>query len=731
MSKNHSKKRRKRASASRSLRRLSSWLLLYAGIFVAAETAYSVLNLNWDPTPSADSAAGGGAGAWDVTTSQWFNPGSGTDRAWVNDGTATAIFGGETAGIVSLNAPITAAGLTFNSSGYNITGSGTNTLTLAGTPTVAVAPSVSASISAVVAGTAGLTVAGGGALTLSGANTFSGNVSITDGQLIITSSSGLGLGPKTVTISNNSGYGSGELHLSSAAGSPIALASSISFTTSQSAGPGAIVNDSGNNSINGNFTITGLGGSTAFGSTSGSLTLNGSFTPGSTGQTLFFRGNGDFAVTAANAFVDSAANQLAVVKEYGTGTLTISATSANGLNALSTMTVNNGAVLFNASGKANFTTDTINGGATLALDNTVTALNNRLNAKPVALNGGLFTFNGKSGAAVTETISALTFGSGGSVVSVTGAGGSGTTLSVTNLAAPVVGGSALIRGDNLNLAAGAGNGTVISTIAAFNVQSGQSTVGAAADANGSMTKAIRADVLGDNGLAGAGTGFLTRDSATGNLRPLTTSELAFTLADGATTNEGNFGSIQAFSAGITVNSVTFNTANGIVSTGGAQAVQGSVTQNYNASGGLNALALNTGGVLATATTSITGGGLTTAAATGYVFHATGSAVLDLKTYLAPTTTGLTKADSGALKLDLPTYYTGTTTVNSGTILLNSGTANTMVVIPTATTPTVQNLVVNGGTLDLNGQSQAVGSISNNNPDPNTGGNITSTLNTTT
>ena len=721
MPKNRRQKRRKGSASPHFIRRVSFWLVLSAGLFVGAETAYSVLNLNWDPTPSTGSATGGGAGNWDATTSEWFNAISGMDQAWLNDGSATAVFGGATAGTVSLNAPIHAAGLTFNSSGYNIAGTGANILTLNGTAAITVAPSISAAISAVVAGTAGVTVAGGGALTLSGANTFTGDVIITDGQLTITNSSGLGVGTKTITILNNSGYGSGELHLNPGAGPAIVLASSISFTTSQSAGPGAIVNDNGNNTINGNFTIGSGGSSTAFGSASGLLTFNGTFTPNSAGQSLFFRGNGGFAVTATNAFVDTAANQLALVKEYGTGTLAISGTSANGLNAGSTLTVNNGAVLFTNAGKAVFTTDTVNGGASLSLDNAVTALNSRLSGKPMILNGGLFTLNGNSGAALTETVSSLTFGSGGSVISLTGAGGLGTTFTATTLTAPASGGSALIQGDNLSSAAGAGNARVLATT--FNVLPGQGSGG-----NGTSTMAIRADILGDNSLTGTGTGFLTKDSFTGNLRALNSGELFQSLATALpTTNAGNFTATQTFSAGPTANSLTLNTTNGIVSTGGGQAVQGGVTQNYNTSGGLNTITLNTGGVLATATSAISGGELTTANNASYVFHVTGSAVLDANTYLAANIGGLTKADGGTLKLDLPTYYTGTTTVNGGTFLLNSGAANTIVVIPTATTPTLQNLAVNGGALDLNGQNQAVGSISNNDPDPNTGGNITSTL----
>src|SRR5205807_1156084 len=73
--------------------------------------------------------------------------------------------------------------------------------------------------------------------------------------------------------------------------------------------------------------------------------------------------------------------------------------------------------------------------------------------------------------------------------------------------------------------------------------------------------------------------------------------------------------------------------------------------------------------------------------------------------------GIVKADGGKLTLNSPAYYTGETVVNGGTLVLNGG-ANTIMVTPTATVPTVNSdLRMNGGTLDLNGNDQAVGFIS--------------------
>ena len=69
--------------------------------------------------------------------------------------------------------------LTFNTSGYTVTG---NTLTLAGaSPTINVAGGT-ATIYSVVAGSAGVNTTGAGTLILTGANTYSGGTTITSGR---------------------------------------------------------------------------------------------------------------------------------------------------------------------------------------------------------------------------------------------------------------------------------------------------------------------------------------------------------------------------------------------------------------------------------------------------------------------------------------------------------------------------------------------------------------------
>jgi fibronectin-binding autotransporter adhesin len=125
---------------------------------------------------------GGGTGNWNTSApALWFN--GITFQTWNNATLDNAIFGG-TAGTVTINAPVTAHNLTFNTSGYTVARTGANTLTLAGaSPTIDVLSGGSATISSVIAGVNGLTKAGAGTLTLSGANTYTGATNVNVGTL--------------------------------------------------------------------------------------------------------------------------------------------------------------------------------------------------------------------------------------------------------------------------------------------------------------------------------------------------------------------------------------------------------------------------------------------------------------------------------------------------------------------------------------------------------------------
>jgi autotransporter-associated beta strand protein len=559
---------------------------------------------------------------------------------------------------------------------------------------------------------------------------FSGIMTVTGGVLNIQNSGALGYAP-TISLNGTSItlYGTtvgvnATLQLQSA----ITVGNeALSLTGNGVAGTGALQNLSGANTWGGTIS---LAGATTIQTVADSLTLsNGSSISGNQALTLNIDGSSSMIVQGTIA--DTAA-----ITKNGAGTFNLSMTSIGETGAL---IVNQGIFLLNGLGIVANSTDTINSGGTLTLDNSGTAENNRLGGatKNITIQGGAFNLNGNASLAVAENIATLTVGSGGGIVSLTGFGGLGTTLNLTSLATQAQGGSLLIQGLNITSGAGLANVSVPSA-AAMNYLTGQG-----GGSNNTATMSIRPDIIGDIGvdLAGISIGFLTRDTATGFLRPLGSggsNELVTTLGSSATTNYGAFTSTQTYGLGGTaiantsVNSLSltgFPSAPGVNTTGGGQAVQtvGAISyyQGFAANATPNMLTVTTGGVLATEFTSLNVGALTTNSSNQFEFHVTGFATLDVTGFLWNTSTGgLTKADSGTLNLDNSEYYLGTTTVNGGMLLLNSGVANTIVVTPTATGETLQTLVVNGGTLDLNGQNQAVALAANNDTIGGTGGTIT-------
>ena len=148
----------------------------------------------WDPNNTTLGL--GGTGTWNTSGTFWSpnNDGvSGPYSAWNNAALDDAFFGG-TAGTVTLGASITAHHLNFLANGYTITGS---TLTLGGVdPTIAIGgTNITTTINSVIAGTAGLTLTGvnqTSLLTLNGVNTFSGDVNVNGGRLIVNGDPALG-----------------------------------------------------------------------------------------------------------------------------------------------------------------------------------------------------------------------------------------------------------------------------------------------------------------------------------------------------------------------------------------------------------------------------------------------------------------------------------------------------------------------------------------------------------
>lgn len=244
---------------------------------------------------------------------------------------------GANSGVVQLGDAVAASNQTITS--LAITGTGTanaivggftanSVLTINNTANIAVAASPIFGGSGTNENNLALIKSGAGSLSLSQSNTFTGNVDLVGGALILTNNNSLGGGSKTVTISGTTNAPS--LQLSNASG--LALASTISFVTSNDeATSSAIVNTAGNNVIGGSIALAdaGFGGTqTRVKVNAGSLTLNGAIVAAATAltdRTLILDGA---AIGTVNGLIsDTGAIKTSVTKE-GAGTWSLTAANA-------------------------------------------------------------------------------------------------------------------------------------------------------------------------------------------------------------------------------------------------------------------------------------------------------------------------------------------------------------------------------------------------------------------
>ncbi|HEY5711418.1 MAG TPA: autotransporter-associated beta strand repeat-containing protein [Allosphingosinicella sp.] len=127
----------------------------------------------------------GGAGAWNLTATNWTAPNGAINQSWLG---GMAIFAG-TGGDVTLGAGVEAIALQFTGGGYRILGNG-NVLTLRAHESgfgglVRVDSGSTALIEAPLAGATGLVKSDAGTLILTGANIYSGGTTIRGGILQI------------------------------------------------------------------------------------------------------------------------------------------------------------------------------------------------------------------------------------------------------------------------------------------------------------------------------------------------------------------------------------------------------------------------------------------------------------------------------------------------------------------------------------------------------------------
>ena len=136
----------------------------------------------WDGASSvADGVVDGGTGVWSGAGTNWTDADGAVAGPWTGQ---VGIFGGS-AGTVTLADPLSFEGLQFMVTGYEIAGTGANTLTPTGTATLTTDAGVTATISAVLEGAGAVNKLGAGTLILSGDNAYTGGTTISAGTLQI------------------------------------------------------------------------------------------------------------------------------------------------------------------------------------------------------------------------------------------------------------------------------------------------------------------------------------------------------------------------------------------------------------------------------------------------------------------------------------------------------------------------------------------------------------------
>ena len=281
---------------------------------------------------------------------------------------------------------------------------------------VALTVGVNGSSSAYVgtlSGSGSLIKTGTGTLTLSGYNTFTGDVTVggasstSGGTLRIACGGALGIGPKTVWLTNPSNVNK-FIDLDGSAGD-IALASNILWVTSGNNTPSAalIRNLSGNNSIGGNVQMDTTNGGTYISSENGTLTLAGNISPRSTAtsnRALTLGGSstklnlfsgilsdngtktasltkadaGYWLLTGSNTFsggttVSSGTLALAGAGRLGSGNLTIATGAVCSFSGTTGALATTGTITLSGSGQLNFSTGVVERVSKLVVNGTSAA----------------------------------------------------------------------------------------------------------------------------------------------------------------------------------------------------------------------------------------------------------------------------------------------------------------------------------------------------------------------
>ncbi len=397
---------------------------LTAAVFLLFPALLPAANLTWEADGSTGGVSGG-TGFWNTSSLLWNNAGAMT--AWTNTG-HVAVFGG-TAGTVTLETAITAAGLVFNSTGYTLAGNG-NTLSLGGSITVPTAGH-SALIQSNITATAGLSFAivgnvtldegysidaagfglgksGGGTLTLASTLTNGAALTVSAGVMNLSGSYTIGTYGPGLSVTG------GTLNVSGTLGS-------AAIPTGQSAFSGnSVTNFSGTAFISGSSstfrigevtpaTVNILAGTVTLGASSGGLAVgrtgvNAQGTLNISGGSLLVTTNTNVVrVGAGYSDTELAGAGASVINLSGTGLLDTQTTTGNIVLGSSIAGNAQGTGTVNLNGGTLATARTVRGGSVGASVVNFNGGTLKANAASMTLHTTLTTVNVRDGGAVIDT----------------------------------------------------------------------------------------------------------------------------------------------------------------------------------------------------------------------------------------------------------------------------------------------------------------------------------------
>ena len=506
-------------------------------------------------------------------------------------------------------------------------------------------------------GTLSIAASGRGVVYLQGVNTFTNNVNINNGTVVINNSQSLGVSNKVISVNRASNYDP-TLALDGSGGA-IVLPSGLAFSTSQTAYP-AISNAAGNNVINGTFTLTGGGGGTLVSVTAGTLTLNGIIAPDQSSRAWIMGGAATGAVNGAIMDWTGANGGLPVTKQdAGLWIL-------NGTNNYSKGTTISGGIL------------------QIGTNGTTGSLGLSSYTNTVAISSGAqLQFNRSDAYVVSNVIS------GAGQVVQNGAGA--VTLAATNTST----GGMVVNNGQLVLGVVNAGGT-----GALTVNGGQLVLG---QMRAAVTNAVNLTALNSMGFSGGDYFMVGSLTGAGGAVLTNGSGAAVALGVGAnntsTTFAGSLGDNNAGGALVKVGSGALTLSGASTYTGGTIISNGTVIVSVEANLGAGAPLTMAGGTLQIFGTAING------SVNPLSGPLSGTNTLDINNLNGMYVVGtglsgsgtLVKQGAGALVLAGLNTYTGGTILSNGTMRLAAGN-NTL--------STNGALVVAGGTLDLVGFSQA-------------------------